>query len=268
MLNILFWNLNRNSIEKDIVECLAENNIDIAIFTEYSAINIIEIVKNLGQMYVYVEGAQKDTKIIIVAKTTLEVTIIQQQNRYSLCHVKNAIQEYLLAGIHLEDKRNYKTSDRINKTIKPLVNDIEQAEKSFECDNTVVIGDFNADPYSEELLSKYSFNAVLFKSIIKKSEFTNPISLPRKRFYNPILHYISEDTEMYGSFYYENDHMTSYWYCLDQVLVRKNLVDMIKHVEYLKKIGSTNLLKNNVPDKSISDHLPLLIKLQEVINEV
>ena len=268
MLNILFWNLKRNSIEKLIVECLVENNIDIAIFTEYNAIDLIEIEKNLGKMYVYVEGVQKDTKIIIIAKTTLEVTIIQQQNRYSLCQVKNAIQEYLLAGIHLEDRRNYKTADRINNTINPLVNDIEQAERTFECDNTIVIGDFNADPYSEELLSKYSFNAVLFKSIIEKREFTNPISLPRKRFYNPMLHYISEDTEMYGSFYYADNYMTSYWYCLDQVLVRKNLVDMINQVEYLKKIGNTNLLKNKVPDKNISDHLPLLIKLQEVKNEV
>lgn len=268
MLNILFWNLNRNSIEKDIVECLVENNIDIAIFAEYRAIDIVKIEKDLGRMYAYVKGLQKDTKIMIIAKTTLEVTVIQQQNRYSLCYVKNAIQEYLLVGIHLEDRRNSEVADRINKTIKPLVNDIELAEKLFECDNTIVIGDFNAEPYSEELLSKYSFNAVLFKAIIEKSEFTNPKSLPRKRFYNPILHYISEDTEMYGSFYYEDGHMTSYWYCLDQVLVRKNLVDMIKHVEYVKKIGNTNLLKKNVPDKNISDHLPLLIKLQEIKNEV
>ena len=88
MLNILFWNLKRNSIEKLIVECLVENNIDIAIFIEYNAIDLIEIEKNLGKMYVYVEGVQKDTKIVIIAKTTLEVTIIQQQNRYSLCQVK------------------------------------------------------------------------------------------------------------------------------------------------------------------------------------
>lgn len=268
MLNILFWNLNRNSIEKNIIECLVENNIDIAIFTECNAIDIVQIEKNLGQMYVYIEGTQKDTKIMVIAKTTLEVTIIQQQNRYSLCYVKNAIQEYLLVGIHLEDRRNYKIADRINLTIKPLVNDIVQAEKSFECDNTIVIGDFNAEPYSEELLSKYSFNAVLFKSIIEKSEFTNPDGLRLKRFYNPILHYISEDTGMYGSFYYEKKHDTPYWYCLDQVLVRKALVDNLAHVEYLKKINSTDLLSKMIPNKNISDHLPLLVKLQEVKNEV
>lgn len=104
----------------------------------------------------------------------------------------------------MEDRRNYQTSDRIN-TIQRLVADIEQTEELFKCNNTIVIGDFNANPYDDELLSKYAFNAVLFKTIIDKSELTNPKTFKRKRFYNPILHYISEDTEMYGSFYHERN---------------------------------------------------------------
>ena len=43
---------------------------------------------------------------------------------------------------------------------------------------------------------------------------------------------------MYGSFYYEQNHMTPYWHCLDQVLVRKNLVNNVTNIEYLKKINS------------------------------
>ena len=57
-------------------------------------------------------------------------------------------------------------------------------------------------------MSKFAFNTVLFKTIVNKSELTNPNTIKRKRFYNPILHYISENTEMYGSFYYEKD----YWF--------------------------------------------------------
>ena len=60
--------------------------------------------------------------------------------------------------------------------------DIEQTEELLKCGNTIVIGDFNANPYDEELLSKFAFNAVLFKTIIDKRELTNPNSLKRKRF--------------------------------------------------------------------------------------
>ena len=82
MLNILFWNLNRNSIEKNIVECLVENNIDIAIFTECNAIDIVQIEKNLGQMYVYIEGKQKDTKIKVILFAMLVFTSANAINEH------------------------------------------------------------------------------------------------------------------------------------------------------------------------------------------
>ena len=62
--------------------------------------------------------------------------------------------------------------------------------------------------------------------------------------------------------------MTPYWNCLDQVLVRKGLANRVNHVEYLKTINTKKLLKNTVPDEKISDHLPLLVNLQEVGNGV
>ena len=267
MFNILFWNLKRNSIEEYIVDCIVENNIDIAVFSEFDGIDFIKIEKNLGKMYSRILAVQDDKKVTLIAKTTFSVTNVQPQNRYSIYKIETAVKNYLLAAVHLEDRRNYQTSDRIN-TIQHLVADIEQTEELFKCNNTIVIGDFNANPYDDELLSKYAFNAVLFKTIIDKSELTNPKTFKRKRFYNPILHNISEDTEMYGSFYHEKESKTPYWHCLDQVLVRKSLANTVNHVEYVKKIGTKDLLINTIPNEKISDHLPLLVNLQEVENGV
>lgn len=267
MLNVLFWNLKGNAIEEYIIECIVEKNIDIAVFSEFDGIDFIKIEKSLGKMYSRILAVQGDGKVTLMAKTTFLVTNVQPQNRYSIYKIETAVKNYLLAAVHLEDRRNYKTADRI-ETIKCLIADIAKTEDLFKCSNTIVIGDFNANPYDEELLSKYAFNAVLFKTIIDKSELTNPKTLKQKRFYNPILHYISEDTEMYGSFYHENESITPYWHCLDQVLIRKSLVNAINHVEYLKKINTKDLLKNTIPNTKISDHLPLLITLQEVGNGI
>lgn len=267
MLNILFWNLKRNAIEDYIIDCIAENNIDIAVFSEFDGIDFGKIQKSLGKMYGHILTVQDDRKVTLIAKTTFHVTVVQQQNRYNIYHVKTAVRDYLLAAVHLEDRRNYKSAERI-ETIKRLIADIEKTEELFKCSNTIVIGDFNANPYDEELLSKFAFNSVLFKAIIEKSELTNPNSLKRKRFYNPILHYISEDTEMYGSFYHEKEYLTSYWYCLDQVLVRKGLINNINQMKYLKRINTKNLLENTIPNGKISDHLPLLVNVLEVGNGV
>jgi hypothetical protein len=69
---------------------------------------------------------------------------------------------------------------------------------------------------------------------------------------------------MYGSYYYVNSGPTPYWHCLDQVLVREELSDNLFSVEYLKKIGDIELLTiYKHPNKKISDHLPILVKLDD-----
>lgn len=267
VLNILFWNLKKNSLEDYIIDCIVENNIDIAVFSEYEGIDFTKIDKNLGKLYRRVIDLKDDGKVTLIAKTTFSVEKIQTQNRYNIYNIKTAINEYILVALHLEDRRNYETDDR-KYTIQNLVADTVQTEELFKCYNTIIIGDFNANPYDKEMLSFYAFNSVLFKEVIEKNEFKKHNKQRRKHFYNPILHFLSENTKMYGSFYYTKKHKSPYWYCLDQVLVRKSLVNSIIHLEYLKKIDTRNLLKNAVPNQKISDHLPLLVNLQEVENGV
>lgn len=265
MLNILFWNLNKKAIEDYIADCIIENDIDIAVFSEFRGTDFDKILRDLGSMYERILSVQDERKVTLLAKTTFSVEVKQQQNRYSIYSIRTALKDYILAAIHLEDRRNYVPMQRI-ETIKSLVADIEETEDALKCTNTLVIGDFNAGPYDEELLSQYAFNATLFKKVLEKKMVSK--SKRKKMFYNPILHYLSEDTEMYGSFYYEQGHATPFWYCLDQVITRESLAKSINHVEYLKKINTKELLKNTTPNKKISDHLPLLVNLQEVENGI
>ena len=106
-----------------------------------------------------------------------------------------------------------------------------------------------------------AFHAVLFKEVIRKSETRTVSGRTYRRLYNPIIHFISENNQNYGSFYYSNGSSTPVWHCLDQVLVSKALIDSVKNLQYLKSIGKVSLLKKIVPDKEISDHLPLLVQL-------
>lgn len=263
MFNILFWNLKKNSIEEYIVSCIIENDIDVAIFTEYDGIDFNALEKKLRTQYKTAAYVQNDIKVKIIARCSIEVKVLQEQHRYCIYQIKSEMNTYLVCGTHLEDRRNYKSADRI-QTISNIVSDVEENEDIFQCDNTIVIGDFNANPYDDELLSVYAFNSVLFKSVIQQNEMKEWNGTKKKRFFNPILHYISEETGMYGSFYYSGSHETSYWHCLDQAIVRKGLVNKISSVKYLKKIDGYELIKDIRPNKEISDHLPLVIQFLEV----
>ena len=257
-MNILFWNLRRNDLASYIISCLKEYDIDIAVFSEHSMTNFsaIQSITN----YTFIEGMGGCEKIVILVKNDIIVSIKQEQSRYALYHIQVGQLSYVLAGVHLQDRRNTDTATRI-ACIGRLVNDIKNVENRCKCNNTIIIGDFNANPYDDELLQMNAFNAVLFKEIIKKSETKTIEGVAYRRFYNPTINFVSENNKNYGSFYYTGGSSSPIWHCLDQVLVSKALVDNIKSVIYLKTIAGGTLLKSIQPNSDISDHLPLLVEL-------
>lgn len=79
-----------------------------------------------------------------------------------------------------------------------------------------------------------------------------------------MLHYISEEKMNYGSYYYNDSSSKSlYWNCYDQVIVRRSLANLIQDVIYCKKINEQYLMNEVMPNKSISDHLPLIVEIGE-----
>ena len=71
---------------------------------------------------------------------------------------------------------------------------------------------------------------------------------------------------MHGSFYHSGDSYTPIWHCVDQILLRKELVHNLGELKYIMKIGDTNLIKIKRPDDSISDHLPLFATIKEEVD--
>lgn len=69
---------------------------------------------------------------------------------------------------------------------------------------------------------------------------------------------LTEKDESYGSYYYAGNAESLYWYCYDQLLVRKALANDIQNVYFCKRAGNTNLIKNLRPNSAISDHLPII----------
>lgn len=258
LVNILFWNLKCNDLASYITDCLNEHDIDIAVFSEHSGTNFVSMQNNTT--YTYIAGMGGCEKIVMLVKSNIIVNVKQEQSRYALYHIQSGALSYILAGVHLQDRLTTDTATRI-ACIGRLVNDIKNVESKCKCNNTIIIGDFNANPYDEELLQMNAFNAVLFKEIIKKGETNTVDGVKYRRFYNPTINYISESNRNYGSFYYSGGSSSPIWHCLDQVLVSKALADNVRNLIYLKTIAGSSLLKSVRPNADISDHLPLFVEL-------
>lgn len=259
-MNLLFWNLYKKDNSKHVADILDENNIDIGIFSEYDSIDFSKLDLELNDIYSVHLGMGGCEKVFMIAKNEYSITVSRENTRYTLyiCEVSN--EKYIIAGIHLPPNPTSNAESRKN-IIRDIVSDVTELEKLSKIMNTIVIGDFNASPFDSELVQKDAFNAVMYKELINKDEIITYEGKRYKRFYNPILNFISEENKTYGSYYYSGTIDSLYWFCYDQVIVRKPLVDAIKHVGYCKKIKDKNLMSTIRPNRTISDHLPLLVKM-------
>lgn len=260
-MNLLFWNLHKNvenSMEDIIVDLIEERKVDIALFAESGNIAIENISDKLNGFKYYDAPACDKIKIIYHHNTT-ELEQKKPEYRYIILDVTCG-KRFILTGLHLSAMTDGEAK-RLDE-IQDIIKEISEIEKKLDMDRTIVIGDFNANPFDEELLRHNFFNAVLYKDLIDRSETVTWGRKKYKRFYNPMLNYIAEDTKMYGSFYFHNDNKPLYWYCFDQVLMRKSLISSLKNVEYIKEIKKHSLVtQQGLPDKEhISDHLPLLVE--------
>lgn len=256
-MKILFWNLSGNANEKWVKDTINEHDVDIALFAEYQSTSF-EHVLSILEDYTQYDGYGGCEKITLLCKKSVLTRVRREQNRYTLysCTVNN--NTYNIAGIHLPSAPSSNSNDRKN-TIRDIVQDILEQENTTKNRSTIVIGDFNCNPFDEEIIQKDSFNAVLFKQLINKSEIIRYQNKNYRRFYNPIIHYLSEDTQLYGSYYYSSGIAPLYWNSFDQILVRKELVERVDYLYYIRTINGKALINETKPNNKISDHLPLLV---------
>ena len=261
-VKLLFWNLKRNSNEKWIAEVIRENDVDVAIFAEYKETSFSKVEELLQYDFTWHEGYGACDKVTIIAKKSVAVSVRREQNRYAIYYISIDSYNFIIAGVHLPAPPTASASDR-KDVIRDLVRDICEQERKRKSYSTIVIGDFNCNPFDEEIVEKSAMNAVLFKQLIDNQEYVRHQEKQYRRFYNPTLHYLSETTQTYGSIYNSTGNAQIYWNSFDQIMVRKELTDALKEVFYLTSINGKSLIKRIKPDDSISDHLPLLAVIEK-----
>ena len=261
-MNLLYWNIRNNRIENLISDVIIEKNIDVFIVSEYKDLDFDKTLNLLNDNY-QLQDSFACEKVRILHKKEIKLTLLREQHRHIISKIHINEEEILLTALHLPANPNSTSDDRKHE-IRKIVSDIVEEERSVykqKMQKTIVIGDMNASPFDSELVNKDSFNAVLFKKIIDKRSSIKYAHEAYERFYNPMLDYIKEEKESYGTFYYSSGIGPLYWYCYDQVLVRKSLMNKLQKIQFLKNIKGTKLIKQMRPNKSISDHLPLLVEI-------
>lgn len=264
-MNLLFWNINRKPLSSAIKSLCDCYDVDILILAE-SSIQDAELLPILNE--------NNDRTFIAPYNPSKKISFYTRIHAFELIHdndywgsIRKLVHplgiEILLVAVHIPSKLHLNDNEQAAVSAR-IAKEIDRREREQGHNNTIVIGDFNMNPFEAGLVSADGFHGVMDKHIALKQSRT-VLGDDKKFFYNPMWSRLGDDSEgCVGSYYYNSSNMINYfWNTFDQVLLRPSLLTCFNQndLKVIDKVDELSLIKNGKISNDYSDHLPLMIKL-------
>ncbi len=285
MLNIGFWNINRSTKKKDaktsaydlsdlVVDFMREAELDILCLAEANGNTIESSLFKLNRQFAF-GGISLITcgksQLAILTRLDQEVfsdlSDCYESKRWS-AHLIQISQHIMfnLVVVHFPSKLHWSNESQAMECVN-LVRDICTVEQKSECEATIVIGDFNMNPFEPGMVSANGLHALADLSLLnndKKGRTVNGVFY--NYFYNPMWNHFGDNHPPTGTYYHNTStHISYHWHLFDQVLVRPSLQAYLQKnsTKICTQISSTSLVASNgIPDNNLGiDHLPIVLKL-------
>jgi hypothetical protein len=272
----LFWNICKRPIQSIIRRLALRHQVDVIMLAECDIppeIMLSSLNQYIGNLYDYApdDNCKKIEIYTRFPRRYLEVIDdplreIDRIDRLSMRHLRlPGLTDILLFVTHFPDKTNWTDKSQADEW-KRYSDKIKFMEWKIGHSRTIFVGDLNTNPFEQGNISASGLHGTMSKTIAnKKARTIQGKEYPF--FYNPMWNLLGDvNSKTPGTFYRQNaEHVEFFWYMLDQVLIRPDLLDRFKNenLSILTTDGENSFLnENGIPDKSIaSDHLPLLFKL-------
>lgn len=263
-MKILFWNTHNNkNINHILSELIIDNNVSIAVLAEYEA-DISNLINSLFEqkikMWEYNTIGCDRIKII---GDIDDVISGLQDDHYSLQIIKK---EYILCCVHLISQLRNSSEDMRNIRIRRIINDIQALEKNNNIEKTIIVGDFNIDPFEHGCINADLFHSLpYYETTVKKCRTVAGQSF--QMFYNPMWNILGDFSKPYGTYYHRGSgNYETFWHIFDQVMIRPMLRESFVDSS-LRIITETNSMRlidcHGYPNEKVSDHLPITFEIKE-----
>lgn len=268
MTTFLFWNINRKPLEELLLLLLEEHLPDLVILAECEISAAVLRVK-LNQQRVRYRVLEDDPSPRLTFLSRLPkraIRLVSDDGGIAIRRIFPPVgEELLLVAVHLGSKLHLESNEQgLLATRMPQL--IDDAEKKVKHGRTIVLGDFNMDPFEMGLTSSETLHAVMDRRIASGQARTVQ-GRSRQFFYNPMWNFMGDaSVGPPGTYFYSGSApVTHFWHTFDQVLIRPELLSNFRdeNVSILTYAGVISLLDaRGRPDfTNASDHLPLLFKI-------
>lgn len=269
MVRFLFWNLNKQKFGALLRSAVDLHEIDVLVLAEnpWRLGEILPILNEGNPRLFYATRGHCPRILIFVRFLPAYLHPVFESASVSARLLRlPERQELILVALHLPSKL-HASEESLSFEASVIASDIRRVEEKQCHRRTVVVGDFNLNPFEPGLVGAASFHAVSSQDVASRGERTVQ-GRAYPFFYNPMWNFLGDfGGSAPGSFYYENsEHVSHFWHTLDQVLLRPELAAGFgrENLQILTSIGEESLVdrrgRPNAAD--LSDHLPVFFQIE------
>lgn len=269
-ITFLFWNIFKRPLEARVARMAAAHSVDVVMLAECD-VNRDQVVQALnrevGSSYTFPADPAPNLKIKVFTRLpsgSLAALFNDPLGRLTVYRLRTGNSpDVLLHVVHLISKFGTRDADQL-AAVFPLLESINLEEAAAGSDRSVVVGDFNMNPFDYGMVAANGFHGMMTKQQARRQSRTVQ-GRDYRYFYNPMWGHLGDRTDgPSGTYHYDEALPVQYfWNVFDQVLLRPSLMDSLSRLEILTTDGVEALLTDEqVPRKGdISDHLPILFRL-------
>jgi len=259
----MFWNICKQPVGSLVAAASRQYNLDLILLAECEDSEAIRLELNQSTERPFIHRREAGCIDVFSRFPLGSLAILGDYGRTSFFHLQHPIgKDVLLAALHLPSKLHMQNQDQTLNCTR-LIEKVKYFETKLGHKRTVVVGDFNINPFEHGLIAAECFHASLSRRVAQRetrvvqgNEYTF--------FYNPMwAHFGDREAGPPGTYFHNASSSTNiYWNMFDQVLIRPDLLDRFedKSVQIITMIDETDLAnQEGRPIKS--DHFPIVFAL-------
>jgi hypothetical protein len=280
-VSVLFWNVRGAHaltwagrdplLRSSLSRLIAASQVDVLIIAEYAFADaeLLQSLNNTG-VGTYYPVPSSNSRLRLFSrlvngrwKDRFSSQVSDRMTAHTL-RVGNS-RGIILVGFHGRDRMSVPVEADRASFAQEIAFDIRLIEKDVGHSRTLVVGDFNMTPYEQGMVSIKGMHALMSKHL------TDSVHKLERRsgspcFYNPMWSHLGDRPDRSpGSYFFSNtaSATNTFWMLLDQVIVRRELMDSISQLTILNHDGSDSLVtdKGRPRKATYSDHLPLFFTI-------
>jgi exonuclease III len=257
-LKIIYWNIHNQTDINLLKNMISDNNPELIILSECS-VCIAEQLAQQTSYHLLKPIIDKKPKIILLYNIVIPHIVLKQEykNHLNIYKMQFPSISILLMAVHLPSKIRMDRQNQLSESFD-YMQQILAIEKQESCKKTIIVGDFNMNPFDDGMIAGNGFNAV-FSEQIALTDSRTICGKKYEYFFNPAWTTYGRQSYKLGTFFlkYPN-HSSFHWNVYDQAIIRSSLLHEYK-IDFALIDNDTYF---NSTDKSFSDHSPIIVELK------